>query len=153
MIQEGKVVAALNIHLDVSESGNLLHKQCFVDSQFGTTVWFQSTTIVWKLSIEACCKYLKIASFSLFKQQEPKIVLKSRFVIVVAKKSWWNGDLNAKKFRVASLCSWLRKESCDDALGVEISRRNRLAQNAKKIPTLIMYARQKKILHTHSLRH
>jgi hypothetical protein len=31
--------------------------------------------------------------------------------------------------------------------GVEISRRNRLVQNAKKIPRLIMYARQKK-LHT-----
>ena len=39
------------------------------------------------------------------------------------------------------------KESCD-AFGVEISRRNRLVQNAKKIPRLIMYTRQKK-LHTH----
>ena len=30
--------SALNIHQDVLKSGNLLHKQEFVDSQFDTTV-------------------------------------------------------------------------------------------------------------------
>ena len=42
MIQEGKVVALLptSIKMDILKSGNLLHKQGFVDSQFGTTVGF-----------------------------------------------------------------------------------------------------------------
>ena len=45
-----------------------------------------------------------------------------------------NGDLNAKKFLMVGILLFMTaKESCD-AFRVEISRRNRLVQNAKKIP-------------------
>ena len=40
------------------------------------------------------------------------------------------------------------KESCD-ALGVEISRRNRLVQNAKKIPGSLYTPDKRNCLHTH----
>ena len=45
MIQEGKVLAALNIHQDFLKSWNLLHKWGFVDSQSVTNVaWITETT-------------------------------------------------------------------------------------------------------------
>ena len=36
--------STLNIHQEVLESGNLLHKRGFVDSQFGTTVCIHACT-------------------------------------------------------------------------------------------------------------
>ena len=71
----------------------------------------------------------------------------------VAKKSWWNGDLNAKKVFEKSFSGrfplfMTAKESCD-ALGVEISRRNRLVQNAKKIPGSLCTPDKRNCLHTH----